>query len=223
MKVSLARLRTVTLAGLAERLISASKEGNYTISISEHPLLKALEEEYKQYKNLVAKQTFSGKGAEVARADKERDKLFVGLKNYLKGYLGLPQLPHQTEAQALYEAFKLNDLNLDKKSYTDQTVLLDKLIAALDAGTNKAGLKALNLESIFTELKQKQAAFVALMAEQTEANAELRLTKSASAVRKDLEQALRAYIDFVAVMKTQPEWTALYKELNEIVKSAKNS
>lgn len=223
MKINLGKLRTTTLAGLAERLISASKQGSYTISISEHPLLKALEQEHNVYKGLVAKQLYSGKGAQVAQADKARDQVFVGFKNYLKAYMKLSLLPHQEQAAQLYEVFKQNDLNLDKKSYTDQSVLLNKLIADLALEPNKTALNTLNLEAIFNDLKQKQEAFSVLMAEQTEANAELRMTKSASALRKDLELAIRNYISFVSVMQAQPEWQPLYKELNEIVKSVKNA
>ncbi|MEE3725764.1 hypothetical protein V2H21_10390 [Riemerella anatipestifer] len=39
MKISLGKLKTVTLAALAERLILASKNGNYTISISNQTTL----------------------------------------------------------------------------------------------------------------------------------------------------------------------------------------
>ncbi|WP_434576604.1 DUF6261 family protein [Riemerella anatipestifer] len=223
MKISLGKLKTVTLAALAERLISASKNGNYTISISNHPLLKALEAEYNLYKDLVAKQLYSGKGAEVAQADKERDKVFVGLKVYLKAYAALDLLPNQEKAVALYEVFKRNDLNLDKKSYADQSVLLNKLLAELDAEPNKTALNALNLTPVFNDLKTKQETFSNLLSEQTEANATLRLTKSASALRGDIEKSIRNYINLVSAMQSQTEWAALYKELNEIIKSAKNA
>lgn len=85
MKITLSQLKTATLSALAERLIVASKEGKFTISVNENPLLKAIEEEYKIYKELVNKQAYSGKGKVVAEADEARDKAFVAIKTYLKG------------------------------------------------------------------------------------------------------------------------------------------
>ncbi|MDO4224270.1 MAG: DUF6261 family protein [Bergeyella zoohelcum] len=221
MKIGLARLNTITLSALAERLVGASKSGKYTIVVSQHPLLKAVEDEYNAYKDLVNKQTYSGKGASVAEADEARDEAFRTMKQYLKGFAGMKLLPNHSDAAAVYEIFKQHDLNLDKKSYADQSVLLDKLISELEKVENQAKLVSLNLSTTFADLKTKQEAFSRLISEQTEANTELRLTKSASATRKDLERAIRDYLGFATAMKSQPEWNALYTELKEITKEVK--
>ena len=223
MKIALSQLKTTTLSALAERLVSASKSGKYTLSITENPLLKAVEEEYRIYNELVNKQVYSGKGKEVAEADEARDEAFNTMKTYLKGFAGMKLLPNHSDAVVLYEIFKQNDLNLDKKSYADQSVLLDKLISELDKSENKERLKRLNLDTAFADLKTKQETFSRLISEQTEANTELRLTKSASAVRKDLERVIRDYLGFITAMKSQPDYKELYTELSEVVKSIKNS
>lgn len=223
MKVNIARLKTTTLSALAERLVSASKSGKYTLIITENPLLKAIEEEYRIYNELVNKQVYSGKGKEVAEADEARDEAFNTMKTYLKGFVGMKLLPNHSDAVALYEIFKQNDLNLDKKSYADQLVLLDKLIAELEKVENIDRLARLNLDTSFIDLKTKQETFSSLISEQTEANTELRLTKSASAVRKDLERVIRDYLGFITAMKSQPDYKELYTELSEVVKAIKNS
>ena len=56
-----------------------------------------------------------------------------------------------------------------------------------------------------------------------EANADLRKTPSATALRRELEKTLRAYLDFVNIMKVQKDWEGVYQEINEIVKAARNS
>lgn len=223
MKANISRLKTTTLSALAERLVSASKSGKYSLAITENPLLIALETEYKAYKDLVNKQVYSGKGKEVAEADEARDKAFKAIKTYLKAFAGLTLLPHYSDAVALYEVFKQNDLNLDQKSYADQSVLLDKLISELDKPENKEKLNHLNLASAFADLKRKQEVFSGLISQQTEANTELRLIKSASTVRKDLERAIRDYLGFITAMKSQPDYQAPYTELNEVVKEIRNS
>ncbi|VDH03701.1 DUF6261 family protein [Bergeyella zoohelcum] len=223
MKISLSKLKTTTLSALAERIVVASKSGKYTLSVSQHPLLNALEMEKNNYKLLLNKQVYSGKGQKVAELDEARDKSYNAMKIYLKSYIGMPTLPNYEDAVALYDVFKQNNLNLDKKSYADQSVLLDKLIADLDKTENKERLTRLNLAAAFADLKTKQETFSHLISEQTEANAELRLTKSASAVRKDLESVIRNYLGFITAMKSQPDWSALYTEMSEIVKEIRNS
>ena len=223
MKIALSQLKTVTLSALAERLVGASKGGKYSISVIGHPLLRAIEEENSNYKQLVNKQAYSGKGKEVAEADEERDKAFTAMKNYLKSFAGMALLPNYSDAAELYEVFKQNDLNLDKKSYADESVLLEKLITELEKPENRDNLRRLNLENVLNDLKMKQEKFSHLISEQTEANTELRLTQSASAVRKKLEQVIRDYLGFVTAMKSQPEWKDLYTELNEVVKEIRNS
>lgn len=223
MKISLSKLKTATLSALAERIVVASKSGKYTLSVSQHPLLNALEMEKNNYKLLLNKQVYSGKGQKVAELDEARDKSYNAMKIYLKSYIGMPTLPNYEDAVALYDVFKQNNLNLDKKSYADQSVLLDKLIADLDKTENKQRLTRLNLAAAFADLKTKQETFSHLISEQTEANAELRLTKSASAVRKDLESVIRNYLGFITAMKSQPDWSALYTEMSEIVKEIRNS
>ncbi|MFY7845145.1 MAG: hypothetical protein ACOVQV_08475, partial [Chryseobacterium gambrini] len=56
-----------------------------------------------------------------------------------------------------------------------------------------------------------------------EANADLRQMTSASAIRKDLEKSLKAYISLLTVMKGVSGWELLYSDTNELVKAAKNS
>lgn len=223
MKISLKKLKTTTLSALAERIVVASKSGKYTLAVSEHPLLNAVEVENNNYKLLLNKQAYSGKGQKVAELDEARDKSYSAMKTYLKSYIGMPTLPNYKDAVALYDVFKQNNLSLDKKSYADQSVLLNKLIADLDKTENKERLTRLNLVTAFADLKTKQESFSHLISEQTEANTELRLTKSASAVRKDLESVVRDYLGFITAMKSQPDWSALYTELSEVVKEIRNS
>lgn len=223
MKISLKKLKNTTLAALAERIVSASKNGKFTITVTNHPLLNAVETENESYKQLINKQTYSGKGREVAKADETRDRLFNAIKAYLKGFVGLELLPNHKDAVVLYEVFRKNDFNLDKKSYADQSVLLDKLLVDLELAENKTKADNLNLTEALAELKSAQRIFSQLLSEQTEANTELRLTQSASSVRKSLETAIRDYLNFVSAMRSLPEWNSLYTELSEVVKEIRNS
>jgi hypothetical protein len=222
MKITLTALSTKNLATLAQRIINSSQSGNYTI-IEGHPLLLALATSYSTYDAVYTKLTYSGKGKEVATADKERDAAFSSIKAFLNGYRKLPFAANHTDAEVLYTVFKQFGLNLDTLSYSAQTAQLKKLIEELEKPENMQRIENLTITTAFNDLKTKHQAFETIFAEQAEANADLRTIASASSTRKELEQRLRSYFSLITAMKDMPEWSKLYYDLNEIVKAAKNS
>jgi hypothetical protein len=222
MKISLVRLSTKDLATLAQRVINSSKNNALKVADS-HPLLLKLETEYGKYFNLYAKTPFSGKGELVAAADRRRDEPFMGIKAMAKTVAGINGMPNQQAAVEVLEVLKTYGLELHNLSYSSQTAQMLQLIEALDTEKMQENLSALNLSSTYSELKAAQADFEAIYAEQAEANAELRSLPSASAARKDLEKALRNYLDLLSLMSEEPEWSGVYADINEMVKAAINS
>lgn len=220
MKVSLTNLTTKELATFAQRVIFASKEGAYKLNET-HPLLEKLEQEYAVYEKVYTKQTHSGKGAQVAELDAQRDKTFSDLRAFLRGYMRIENLPNAADAQALYELVKRYGEGLESLSYAEESAQLQKILEELGQSENQTRLEALHLKSTFEVLKSQQQAFEALYAEQAEANAQLRSQPSASALRKGLQSALRDYLSFVTAMKTLPEWKLLYAELNQLAQGVR--
>ena len=222
MKLALTNLTTKNLATLAQRLINSSKTGNYTL-VENHPLLLALEASYAQYDEVYSKLTYSGKGNDVVELDIRRDRIFINLKLYLDAYRRMDTLQNYQDAEKLYSIFKLFGLDIPKMSYSAASAQLKKLIEELEQANNLQRIIRLSLLPAFEELKDAQTNFEILFAEQAEANADLRKSSSASVLRKELEKDLRAYLSFITAMKDISDWMNLYFELNEIVKSARNS
>lgn len=222
MKITLQKLSTKDLATLAQRIINSSKNGNYTV-VENHELLIAIEEQYNVYDKVYAKLAFSCKGHTVAEADRTRDYLFSGMKQFLKGYEKLPSLDNYQIAIDVLSIFKIHGLDLDKLSYSAETAQMKKLIEELEKPETLNKLSTLNLETIFNQLKTAQTDFEAIYAEQAEANADLRQLPSASAIRKNLEAALKNYLNLLTAMKSVENWKLIYADINEIVKAAKNS
>ena len=222
MKISLQRISTKNLATLALRVIEASKTGKTQLG-QQHPMLMDLEEKYRAYDEVYTKQTFSGKGKSVAEADEARDKAFSSLKNFLWGYRQVSSVPNADQAGELYEVIKLFGTDIDRLSYSAQSAQMKKLIEELDKPENTIKINVLSLSAAFMELKTKHQHFEQLYTEQAEANANLRKMPSATAIRRDLEKSLKSYLDLISIMKTQPDWADFYQEVNELVKSARNS
>ena len=222
MKITLSELSTKDLATLTQRLISTADSGKYAV-ISSHPLLAEIKAEYVDYDKAYSKASFSGKGKWVADADAERDTAFRNLKKFLDGYKDMPRLPNYQMADALYQIIKKHGLALDKLSYSSQTAEMKKLLEELEQPENQQKIDALFLTSTVDDLKAKQNNFEELFADQAAANAELRLTKSASATRRALEKVLKSFLNLLTAMKNVAEWRLLYADINELVMAAKHS
>ncbi|MCY0976557.1 DUF6261 family protein [Chryseobacterium wangxinyae] len=222
MKIALTELTTKDLATLVQRIISTSQSGKYPV-ITNDPLLRVLETSYTEYDLVYAKQIYSGKGKNVAEADSERDLAYSNLKAFLNGYRKLPSAVNYQSAEDLYQVFRNYGLDLDRLSYSSQTAQMKKLIADLELPKNIEKIAALSLGTALMEMKMKHDAFESLFAEQAGANADLRLMKSASGIRKELEKNLKSYLNYVTALKDIAGWEVFYADLNELVKAAKNS
>ncbi|MCY0969419.1 DUF6261 family protein [Chryseobacterium wangxinyae] len=222
MKIALTELTTKDLATLVQRIISTSQSGKYPV-ITNDPLLRVLETSYTEYDLVYAKQIYSGKGKNVAEADSERDLAYSNLKAFLNGYRKLPSAANYQSAEDLYQVFRNYGLDLDRLSYSSQTAQMKKLIADLELPKNIEKIAALSLGTALMEMKMKHDAFESLFAEQAGANADLRLMKSASGIRKELEKNLKSYLNYVTALKDIAGWEVFYADLNELVKAAKNS
>ncbi|ATA90437.1 DUF6261 family protein [Capnocytophaga stomatis] len=220
MKITLSKLNTKELATLTETTISISKSGKYTF-VESNELLKQVEEIFKVYRTVYTKSTFSGKGKSVAEADRHRDKLYNGLRDYIKGYAGLEPLPHNAKAKTIYAVFKKYGTRLAKLKYAEQTAQLRKFLEEMNLPENLLLLEDLGVKAILDLLKQAQDDFDVIYAEQIASNSELRNIPSATKIRSELEEYLRAYFTFIKAMQKSPEWKPLYNEINELVKSIK--
>ncbi len=222
MNANLGKLSTANLATLASRVIYASNNGNYTV-VTNHVILTELEEEYQQYDAVFQKLTYSGKGEEVAEMDNKRDRIFSAIKYLLRGYKAFQKEPTLTPADDLYKIIKKHGLGIDRLSYSEETAKMQKLLEDLELAENQTKITTLHLTEMVADLKTTQQEFELLYSQQAEENANLHSLPSASAVRKDLEKALRNYFNLLTVMKEQPDWKMLYSDINEQVKTAVNS
>lgn len=222
MQITLSRLSNSVLGSLADQTISISKKAKYTV-VKDQPLLATLDTEFTGYITVFGKTTFSGLGTTVEKADFKCDSVFLGIKTMLAGLIKLPPFAGQQNAVDLFSIFQNRGLDIHTYSYNDQTTEMDKLISELSTPVNLQKLESLHLTPYFELLKQAHAEFKAIYAEQLAANSNLRLMQSATSIRRNLEGALRNYLSIVEGMKSVNGWAELHAELNELVKSIRNS
>lgn len=222
MKITLSRLSNSVLGTLASQAIMSSNKPQNTVVV-EHPLLLALVKEEKDYVSVFGKQTFSGMGKTLVKADTLCDSAFIGYKTLLTGFIKLPGFQYQQDAVDIFSIFQKRGLDIYTYSYADQITEMDKLISDLDEPTVLVKMEHLHLTQHFLSLKNAQTDLKTIYSEQLAANSSLRLVLSASSTRRKLEGALRNYLAVVEGMKDINGWKELHAELNELAKSIRNS
>ncbi|NDP21520.1 MAG: hypothetical protein GZ091_10620 [Paludibacter sp.] len=222
MRINLAQLSTKDLATLSQRVITISEEPA-SLVVKDNPLLSVLKTVYADYDAVYTKKAYSGKGVLVAEADSRRDIPFGGLKNIILGYSKISGTPFQQKAKDIYAIVENYGIDLDRYTYSTETAQLKKLLEAFDKPENVAKLESMQLTAIVTQIKTAQTEFEQIFNEQAAANAELRVMESASSIRKNLELAMRNYLNVVKAMNLQLGWKELYAKLDEVLKAANNS
>jgi hypothetical protein len=222
MKMNFRQLSTKDLAAMCQRTFTVSSEAAFT-TVTNNPLLTALQTVYNEYDAVYVKKTFSGKSELLASADKKRDTLFGGLKDILLGHSKLSISSYNQTAKDVYAIIELHDIALDRFSYAEETAQLKKLLEELALPGNAAKVEQMQLTGIVTELKTAQAEFENLFNQAAGENSELRLMESATSMRQQLEAALRDYLNLVKAMSSQPVWKELYAKLSEVAKAVYNS
>lgn len=217
MQISFHKIKTKNLGVLAQQVIQASKSGTYKLP-EEHVLLKKLEDESREYTQAYTKPVYSQKGRSVLAADAARTKAYQRLRAYLKAYGEMPLLADYKDAAELYKVMRRFDIR--RMNYAEKSAEMKLLVEELEKPEHAERLKKLKLKPAFDELKALYEGFEDLYAEQASANAALRATPSATAIRRRLERALRDYINLLTAMRSLEGWDMIYGEVNELVKAA---
>lgn len=222
MKMSFVRLSTKDLATLAQRVISTSQKSIYDM-VANHPILLKLTATFTVYDKVYARNAYSGMGKDVAEFDRLRDMPFKGMKEVLHGLARVDGLSNQRDAIDLLNIFDQMGLDMDGYSYSSESAQMKKLVEALDAPANQTRIANVHLTEIYEMLKTNYLAFEEIFDTQNATNSDLRLQKSASAMRTELETDLRNYLNIVEAMSSVEGWNALNSELTGFMKAATNS
>lgn len=223
MKITLSRISTRSLSALCDMIINGS-ETYWGELVGNHALLAILKVEYERYDAVYAKKGYSGMGKEVAEANLLRTERYAALRLILRGYAKSAGFSGQNDARQLLAAFTLRGKEVYQESYFCKSAFFGVLFKRLDLPENKAIPERLHLTELVGLLKAAVDNFEKLSDEQISANAKLHAVQPASVQRKDLEKALRNYLDYVTAMRSVTEdWERLYLLIGEFVKSVRKS
>ncbi|ADQ80891.1 hypothetical protein Palpr_2761 [Paludibacter propionicigenes WB4] len=221
MKRHLTALNVDTLGQLGVRVSEISAPYGFA---SGNPLLERVNTVKNVYVEVLDKNTYSGHGKLVRQADGVFDNRFLRMRDLLTSFIDIDGLAAHQDAVDLYAVFDTHGLDLYHMSYGDELIHADALIADLDKRENQGRIARLNLQEVYALLKEAYQVLKSLTNEQTTANAALRAMESSTSLRRNLEDALRSYLDYVDIMaQIDANWKPMQLELIEAVKAAVNS
>jgi len=221
MKRHLTALSVDTLGQLGVRTIEISAPYGFA---NGNPLLARVNTVTNGYVEVLDKNTYSGHGKPVKQADELFDTRFLGMRDALTSFIQISGLAAHQDAVDLYAIFNAHGLDMYHMSYGDELIHAEALITDLEKPENQARIARLYLQEVYALLKDAYKMLKNLINEQTTANATLRGMESSTSLRRNLEDALRSYLDYVNIMaQIDAAWKPMQLELNEAVKAAVNS
>jgi hypothetical protein len=219
LQIGLASLSTKKLDNLAEETLALSAQ-NEMKEIVTHPLFLSLKSSQELYNANVIKPTYSGMGSELAAADLLRDSYHAGLYRLLRGFATFKDTEKGQAAKKLLACFDETG-SITRLSYTEETVVMEKLLDKLSTDSNKTLLNVLGIAAEVNLLSESQTDFDRLFLTQIDANSQLRQQPSATSLRSELEVALRNYFGYISAMHGIPPWNDLYTDMKELIKKYK--
>ena len=220
LRVSFSRISTKNLDYLGEQTIALS-EKNHNQGVINNPLFERVRIVRFNYNLVVIKKTYSGMGSELQNDDIVRDKFFAAFVRIVDGFAAFDGAEKQAPAQLLQNIISETGSSVSKLSYTEESVVINKLIERLSAPEAANAVSDIGAVEEVAKLTEIQNKFDATYIEQLDANSDLRQQPSASNMRNELESALRNYYAFISSMNGIEPWKDIYSDLSELLKKFK--
>lgn len=221
-RIALIKLSTRELAVLSEQVIRVVKTSQAE-EAKNSLFMQELEKIYNEYQEAIPKNTYSGKGISVSEMNKARLNCFKAFKMVVEGFAKVEKTPQHQDAKMFKEVLNSYGKGFLGVGYAEQTSAFNQILKDFDTDSAIDKMKKMGLEPLFNMLKNEHEQFVKLYGEQAEANTELRKSRSATEIRKEMHRALRRFLDYVTLMTSEKEFESLYYHLNEYIKAGRRT
>lgn len=217
------RIPVASLGGVTDRVITTTKESNLPEVIGDSSFTN-VEEASLRYTDGLSKRRYSKLTTQMVGIDKKRDSISHRMGEYVYSLLESPIEAMHASARRVYDIIERYP-KVEALPYGDESKLLRKMIAELRDASLKDDVALLNLKPWIDALEAANEEFEAKIIERGNDLVAIREVQSATTLRRDLEQALRDYFEFVhgmVVTKKTDEYRLFEKKLQERVDTAVN-
>jgi hypothetical protein len=217
----ISRIPVASLGSVTDRVVATSKESKLAEVIGDTAFTN-LEEKSQRYTEGLNKRLYSKLTNDMVAIDKKRDSISRRMGEYVVSLLESPIEAMHAPARRICDILERYP-NVESEPYGDESKLLRKIVAELCSPNLKDDVTLLNLKPWIDALDAANEEFEAKIMERGNDLVVIREVQSATTLRRDLEQALRDYFEFVhalVVIKKTDEYKQFEKRLLERVDTA---
>ncbi|WP_321343919.1 DUF6261 family protein [uncultured Draconibacterium sp.] len=193
---NLSGLTNAELLSFAQSLDALLAPLGETISVIYDPFKQALVVCVETSASAIAKQVAQQQTEALGAADLKRDNLFRGVKYITQAYLLHPDAEKQEAAVEVEKVIAKVGWHLNREGYDEQSALMKTLLKEL-TGKQAERVAQLRMTQYVDLLATSQTEFDTLRQEQLDHNTEMEQISSMTAVRGDLEQAIKDLLEIL--------------------------
>ncbi len=214
------RVPVAGLGAVTWRVVETAQESKMVDVVTDTAYTN-LEQKSEKYRQSINKRRYSELTDEMVALDKNRDSLSSGMRKYVASQLDSPVVSMSDAAlkvQRVLDRF----VGVEVLSFGDESVNLRNMVAELRATGLQASVTTLNLKPWIDAIETANEAFELKIRERGDDVVAIHEVKSASVLRRELEQALRDYFEFVhalVILKKTDDLKNFEKRLYERVEA----
>lgn len=216
----ISRIPVASLGATAGRVVETAKESSIPDVVNDTAFTN-LEQKSNTYRQSINKKLYSDLTDDAVQLDKNRDSFSTGMRQYVKSMLNSP-------VQAMHDAAVVVSKVLDRYvgvealPYGDESENLHNMVAELRAPSLQSSVATLNLKDWIDAIDKANNDFEHMILQRSNDEVVIQKVKSASSQRRDLEQALRDYFEYVhalVVIKKTEEYIDFEQKLYKVVET----
>lgn len=180
-----------------------------------------LEQKSEKYRQSINKRRFSDLTDEMVALDKNRDSLSSAMRSNVASQLSSP-IASMRDAALQVQRVLDRFVGVEVLSFGDESVNLRNMVTELRAPELVDAVTALNLKPWIDAIEKANEDFELKIRERGDDVVAIHEVKSASVLRRELEQALRDYFEFVhalVILKKTDDYRNFEKRLYERVEA----
>jgi len=214
------RVPVAGLSAVTWRVVETAQESKMVDVVTDTAYTN-LEQKSEKYRQSINKRRYSELTDEMVSLDKNRDSLSSGMRKYVASQLDSPVVSMSDAAlkvQRVLDRF----VGVEVLSFGDESVNLRNMVTELRATGLQASVTTLNLKPWIDAIETANEAFESKIRERGDDVVAIHEVKSASVLRRELEQALRDYFEFVhalVILKKTDDLKNFEKRLYERVEA----
>lgn len=201
LELGITRIPVGSLSTVTSRIIDDVEKSSFQDAGKCEQFLK-LKEASELYLISIQKRKNSSYSKDVIDKDNARDKVIISMKQNINSYITLGDSETKESAISIQNVLQNIATGIETMPYTEETSYIKKLITELKKPEYQKAVETLRFDYLIKLLEKANAEFEETFAIRTKDLIAINEVESATTQRKQLEKALRGFVEYINAMLT---------------------